>query len=123
MCPRQNAIKKFFYQKFFSPKRNNGLQLGTKRNLWGVGEIMAELFTLRPLFPGSSKADEIYKIYSVIGSLTEFTRREGLERASKIRYQFPEICEVLISGSISNRVFSLERERLESRERKREEED
>ncbi|GKA04360.1 putative reverse transcriptase domain-containing protein [Tanacetum coccineum] len=32
-------------------------------------------------------------------------------------------CEVLNSGSISNRVFSLERERLESRERKREEED
>ncbi|GJR01756.1 cyclin-dependent kinase F-4-like protein isoform X1 [Tanacetum coccineum] len=39
---------------------------------------------------GSSEADEIYKICSVIGSPMEFTRREGLERGSKIRYQFPE---------------------------------
>ncbi|GJX14604.1 cyclin-dependent kinase F-4-like protein isoform X1, partial [Tanacetum coccineum] len=53
-----------------------------------VGAIMAELFTLSPLFP--SEADEIYKICSVIGSPMEFTRREGLERGSKIRYQFPE---------------------------------
>ncbi|GKA05639.1 cyclin-dependent kinase F-4-like protein isoform X1, partial [Tanacetum coccineum] len=59
-------------------------------DLWAMGAIMAGLFTLRPLFPGSSKADEIYKICSVIGSLTEFTRREGLERSSKIIYQFPE---------------------------------
>nr|GEV46987.1 cyclin-dependent kinase F-4-like isoform X1 [Tanacetum cinerariifolium] len=35
-----------------------------------------------------NEADEIYKICSVIGSPTEFTRREGLERGSKIRYQF-----------------------------------
>ncbi|GJX17303.1 reverse transcriptase domain-containing protein [Tanacetum coccineum] len=41
MCPRQNAVKslrqnavkKKFCQKFFPPKRNNGLQLGTKRNI------------------------------------------------------------------------------------------
>nr|GFB06736.1 cyclin-dependent kinase F-4-like isoform X1 [Tanacetum cinerariifolium] len=61
---------------------------------------MAELFTLLPLFPGSSEADEIYKICSVIGSPTEFTWREGLERASKIRYQFPEVAGVNISALI-----------------------
>ncbi|GKC21185.1 cyclin-dependent kinase F-4-like protein isoform X1, partial [Tanacetum coccineum] len=43
------------------------------------------------------EVDEIYKICSVIGSLMEFTRREGLERASKIRYQFPEVAGVNIS--------------------------
>nr|GEZ46159.1 hypothetical protein [Tanacetum cinerariifolium] len=36
------------------------------------------------------KADEIYKICSVIGIHMEFTQREGLEHASKIIYQFPE---------------------------------
>ncbi|KAL7000275.1 cyclin-dependent kinase [Sarracenia purpurea var. burkii] len=36
-------------------------------DMWAMGAIMAELFTLRPLFPGSSEADEIYKICSVIG--------------------------------------------------------
>ena len=30
--------------------------------MWAMGAIMAELFTLRPLFPGSSEADEIYKV-------------------------------------------------------------
>ena len=35
---------------------------------WAVGTIMAELFTLRPLFPGTSEADEIYKITSVLGT-------------------------------------------------------
>ena len=29
--------------------------------------ILAELYTLRPLFPGSSEADEIYKICSILG--------------------------------------------------------
>ena len=36
-------------------------------DLWGVGAIMAELYMLRPLFPGSSEPDEIYKICSVLG--------------------------------------------------------
>ena len=31
-------------------------------DLWAVGCIMAEVITLRPLFPGSSEVDEIYKV-------------------------------------------------------------
>lgn len=31
-------------------------------DMWAMGTIMAELFTLRPIFPGSSEADEIYKV-------------------------------------------------------------
>ena len=38
---------------------------------------MAELFTLRPLFPGSSEADQIYKTCSVMGSPTLQTWAEG----------------------------------------------
>ncbi|CAA6667074.1 unnamed protein product [Spirodela intermedia] len=41
---------------------------GAEVDMWAMGAIMAELFTLRPLFPGSSEVDEIYKICSVIGS-------------------------------------------------------
>jgi hypothetical protein len=29
---------------------------------------MAEIYTLRPLFPGNSEIDEIYKICSVLGT-------------------------------------------------------
>ena len=36
--------------------------------LYTVG-ILAELYTLRPLFPGSSEADEIYKICSILGQM------------------------------------------------------
>ncbi len=31
-------------------------------DIFAMGAIMAELYTLRPLFPGSSEADEIHKI-------------------------------------------------------------
>lgn len=37
-------------------------------DIWAVGAIMAEIFTFRPLFPGSSEIDQIFKICSVIGT-------------------------------------------------------
>lgn len=37
-------------------------------DIWAVGCIMAELYTLRPLFPGSSEIDEIFKVCSVLGT-------------------------------------------------------
>lgn len=45
---------------------------------WACGAILAELYTLRPLFPGSSEADEIYKICSVMGSPTMRNWSEGV---------------------------------------------
>jgi male germ cell-associated kinase len=65
--------------------------------MWAMGAIMSELLTLRPLFPGSSEADEIYKICSVIGSPTESIWAEGLELASVINYQFPQVAGVHLS--------------------------
>lgn len=40
-------------------------------DLWAVGCIMAEVYTFRPLFPGSSEVDEIFKICSVLGTPTQ----------------------------------------------------
>lgn len=37
-------------------------------DVWALGCIMAELYTLRPLFPGSSEIDELFKICSVLGT-------------------------------------------------------
>ena len=37
-------------------------------DIWAMGCIMAELYTLRPLFPGSSEIDEIFKICAVLGT-------------------------------------------------------
>ncbi|XP_074191335.1 serine/threonine-protein kinase MAK isoform X4 [Rhinolophus sinicus] len=37
-------------------------------DVWAVGSIMGELYTLRPLFPGTSEVDEIFKICQVLGT-------------------------------------------------------
>ncbi|EPS59838.1 hypothetical protein M569_14966, partial [Genlisea aurea] len=36
-------------------------------DMWAVGAIMAELFTLSPVFPGESEFDQLYKICCVLG--------------------------------------------------------
>ncbi|XP_057766665.1 cyclin-dependent kinase F-4-like isoform X2 [Salvia miltiorrhiza] len=70
---------------------------GPPVDMWAMGAIMAELFTLRPLFPGTSEADEIYKICCVIGSPTYNEWAEGLRLASTINYQFPQVAGVDLS--------------------------
>ena len=37
-------------------------------DIWAVGCIMAEMYTLRPLFPGSSEIDEIFKVCTILGT-------------------------------------------------------
>lgn len=59
-------------------------------DMWALGAIMAELFALRPLFPGESETDELYKICSVIGTPNSKTWPEGLQLASSLRFNFPE---------------------------------
>ncbi len=41
-----------------------------KSNVFLVGCIAAELYTLRPLFPGSSEIDQMFKICAVMGTPT-----------------------------------------------------
>ncbi|BBH02746.1 Protein kinase superfamily protein [Prunus dulcis] len=72
----------------------------SKVDMWAMGAIMAELFTLRPLFPGVSEADEIYKICSVIGSPTKDSWADGLHLAREINYQFPQFAGVHLSTLI-----------------------
>jgi len=42
-------------------------------DIWAVGCIMAELYTFRPLFPGNSEIDEIFKICSILGTPDKVT--------------------------------------------------
>ncbi|XP_019423956.1 PREDICTED: cyclin-dependent kinase F-4-like [Lupinus angustifolius] len=73
---------------------------GSKVDMWAMGAIMAELFSLRPLFPGVSEADEIYKICSVLGSPTTESWADGLKLARDINYQFPQLAGVQLSSLI-----------------------
>lgn len=43
----------------------------SKVDVFAVGCIMAELFTSRPLFPGSNESDQLMKICSVLGAPTD----------------------------------------------------
>jgi protein kinase len=73
-------------------------------DIWAMGAIIAELFSLRPLFPGISEADELYKICSVLGTPNQHTWPEGLQLAASIHFQFPQcggihLSEVVPSAS------------------------
>ncbi|KAF5821425.1 putative protein-serine/threonine kinase CMGC-RCK family [Helianthus annuus] len=59
-------------------------------DIWAVGVIMAELFTLKPLFQGCSGADVMYKMCKVLGTPTETTWPGEIDLARKMKYQFPD---------------------------------
>jgi len=40
-------------------------------DMWAVGAIIAEMATKRPLFPGDSEVDELFKIFRILGTPDE----------------------------------------------------
>jgi len=66
-------------------------------DVWAIGTIMAEMFTLRPLFPGTSEADEIYKICSVLGTPTANSWKQGLALAHSMNFKFPQFVSTPLS--------------------------
>jgi protein kinase len=67
---------------------------------WAMGCIMAEMFTLRPLFPGTSEGDQLYKICSVLGNPTHATWAEGMKLAAAMNYRFPHFAPTPLSQLI-----------------------
>ncbi|CAG8662607.1 10051_t:CDS:2, partial [Ambispora leptoticha] len=73
-------------------------------DLWAIGAIMAELYTLKPLFPGQSEIDQMFRICTVLGhpsstcidNISGQTDdvgggewKEGLKLAKNIGFVFP----------------------------------
>jgi len=50
-----------------------GRQYSTGVDMWSVGAIFAEMCTRKPLFPGDSEIDEIFKIFRLLGTPDENT--------------------------------------------------
>jgi cyclin-dependent kinase len=48
-----------------------GRQYSTGVDMWSIGCIFAEMATRKPLFPGDSEIDEIFKIFRILGTPTE----------------------------------------------------
>eukprot|EP00079_Xenopus_tropicalis_P010243 XP_002934912.2 PREDICTED: serine/threonine-protein kinase ICK [Xenopus tropicalis] len=57
-------------------------------DIWAVGCIMAEIYTLRPLFPGSSEVDTIFKICQVLGTPKKNDWFEGFQLASAMNFRW-----------------------------------
>ncbi|XP_044514083.1 serine/threonine-protein kinase MAK isoform X1 [Gracilinanus agilis] len=71
-------------------------------DVWAVGSIMAELYTLRPLFPGTSEVDEIFKICQVLGTPRKSDWPEGYQLASSMNFRFPQCVPINLKTLIPN---------------------
>ncbi|KAG9347832.1 hypothetical protein JZ751_003848 [Albula glossodonta] len=91
-------------------------------DIWAVGCIMAELYTLRPLFPGNSEVDEIFKICQVLGTVKKTDWPEGYQLASAMNFRFPQCVPTDLKTLIlnaSNEAISLMRAMLQWDPKKR----
>eukprot|EP01084_Bolivina_argentea_P144242 253139_1 len=71
-------------------------------DLWAMGAIMSELYTLRPLFPGQSESDQLYKICSILGPPTIKTWKYGIKLSQNMNFKFPPFAPTNMQTLIPN---------------------
>lgn len=71
---------------------------GPAVDMWAVGVLAAEMFTLRPIFAGSSELDMLFKMASVLGTPSDW--HEGQRLAAAMGYSFPDVRAVGIGSLI-----------------------
>nr|CAG4638924.1 EOG090X00HD [Daphnia magna] len=59
-------------------------------DMWAVGCMIPELYTFRPLFPGSSEIDQLFKVCALLGTPTESQWPDGYQLATKMHFKFPQ---------------------------------
>ncbi|KAG0166380.1 hypothetical protein DFQ30_007257, partial [Apophysomyces sp. BC1015] len=52
-------------------------------DIWAVGAIFAEIITLRPLFPGQSEIDQLYRICELLGSPSDAASGKKKQKSDK----------------------------------------
>ena len=67
-------------------------------DIWAVGAIMAELYTLKPLFQGSSETDQIFKICSVLGTPGPNNWPDGVKLATRLGIRLPQFAPTSLSS-------------------------
>ncbi|CAK5080671.1 unnamed protein product [Meloidogyne enterolobii] len=70
-------------------------------DLWALGCIMAELYMLRPLFPGTSELDQIFKIINVLGTPTKEEWPEGYRLATAMNFSFHQSSGVPLKSIVN----------------------
>lgn len=71
-------------------------------DIWAVGAIMAELYTLKPLFQGSSETDQLFKICSVLGTPGPNNWPDGLKLATRLGIRLPQFAPTALSSIMPN---------------------
>lgn len=64
-------------------------QYSTPVDLWSIGCIFAEMSMKKPLFPGDSEIDELFKIFQVLGTPNE-TTYPGVSQCPEYKDVFPQ---------------------------------
>jgi serine/threonine protein kinase len=59
-------------------------------DIFAAGCILAELYIMRPLFPGTSELDQLIKICSVLGTPTKEDWADGYKLSTMINFNFPK---------------------------------
>jgi len=71
-------------------------------DIFALGCIMAELYTLSPLFRGTSDTDQLYKICSILGTPSQNSWPEGHKLATQMGFNFPQFAPVQLNTIIPN---------------------
>lgn len=68
-------------------------------DIWACGVIFAELYLSRPMFPGTSESDQLFKICSVLGAPGDWD--EGYHLARKMNVRFPSLSPTPLNQLLS----------------------
>lgn len=71
-------------------------------DIWAVGCIAGELYTLRPMFPGRSEIDQLFKICQVLGKPDLETWQEGEKLASLVQLNLPNVVPLKLTQVLTS---------------------
>lgn len=71
-------------------------------DIWACGVIFAELYLNRPLFPGASDPDQLFKICSILGPPNPNDWDEGYQLARRLNIRFPPMAPTPLRQIIPN---------------------
>ncbi|KAJ8924581.1 hypothetical protein NQ315_000730 [Exocentrus adspersus] len=75
-------------------------------DLWAVGCIAAEIYTYRPLFPGTTETDQLYKICAIMGTPDKKKWPECYQLAGAVGFKFPYFAKTPLSDVVPQASYS-----------------
>ncbi|KAG9510815.1 Serine/threonine-protein kinase ICK, partial [Fragariocoptes setiger] len=71
-------------------------------DIWSVGCIFGELYTLNPMFPGRTELDQVFHICSILGTPDHRVWPEGYKLSTMINFRFPRFLPVSLTKLLTN---------------------